>query len=125
MEKNNITLHAWSQILSTNEYTFSNSQQDKDNKNHFSCTWKKTKPTKDGVTSITMNFLFDFQSFETTWYKLYPEVKITEDDVHKSIGLFFGVIGEKTITFGRHYYEELAHLIWNTRGYRISNQFNF
>lgn len=125
MEKSNKTIHTWCEILSSNEFTFLNSEHDKKNKNHFSCTWKKNSPTKDGVTSITMSFLFDFSSFETIWHRLYPDVKITEADVHTTIGLFFLQIGEKAITFGSEYHEELAHMIWQKRGRIAGHHFNF
>lgn len=89
----------------------------------FELVWKKSGATDNGVTDIRLRFKFDYSSFALVYESMYPDKPIKDYDVAWTIGYFFDNIGHKVLIFGREYYQELATLICDTRGFRALKEF--
>ncbi len=121
------TLELWKTLVEASApddiFEFEDCYRCKEEDLTFELVWNKKGATDNGVTDIRMPFKFDYPTFLLIYQRLFPDTPIEEYDVAWTIGYFFERTGHKVIVFGRDHYEELAKLIYESRGFRMLREF--
>lgn len=120
-------LNLWEDIISSKNDTlfFKFKKVIFHHKNQYECIWGKTGATGDGTTAISLHFQFDYPSFLKVWQQTYPEIMISENDVATTIGIEYATIGKKVLIYGNSHHDELAKVVYLTRGKRKGLEFGF
>jgi hypothetical protein len=122
-------LTAWKRIISEDntpeQFIFQEATLCKDRKHQYELTWKKVGESKDAVTHIKLNVLFDYPSFEAVWKRVNPDIPVTEHWTAWTIGRFFVPIGHQLLMFGSTQYEAFAKWMLQKKGSYAAHEFGF
>lgn len=96
--------------LSVAETNKTNSKQ-----SEYFITWKSTGKRGDAVTTFTLTYLFDMDSFLLAYRELYPEHPISETFVMAGISYLFHEVADLVLTMGKQGYITLAEKLHEKR----------
>lgn len=85
-------------------------------KSEYVITWERNGGDEILITSYTLNFKFDIDSFLIRYNELYPQHQIGESFVMTGISYLFTDVADLVLKWGRQGYDELAQKLYQKRG---------
>ena len=96
---------------------------DKKGKPFYELNWQKTEDTSDSVTSFSITFKFDMDTFLSVYEKKYPSHKIKPDFVLTGFEECFVDVAKYALTSGMDNLIELAIILYEKRGEIVLKDF--
>lgn len=85
-------------------------------KSEYTIVFKTGKPQSHSVVSLTLNFMFDMDSFIIRYKELYPDHNANESFVLDGISEFFYEVADHVLIMGAQGYDEFADKIHKFKG---------
>ena len=112
----NTMIKSLQDLIAQPDITFTETNKVTGSQSEYFITWKSAGTRGDAVTSFTVTYLFDMDSFLLAYRELYPENTISEMFVLRGIAYLFHEVAEHVLTMGSQGYEALAEKLYQKRG---------
>ena len=103
-------------LIKEHGFLYSETRAVKEKKSVYEIIWSRTTTVDNSIQTLSIEYIFDMDSFLAFCKINCPDYEITESKTIKGIGLFFSEIAIWVLESGNKHYLDFANYLYKNRG---------